>query len=102
MIQHYFDISSVGDDQMKRLDGILGRDDNVWGTLKDKATPAFIEQKCAECSSVNELLDQLEGKHIDKKLFENDSKLDRSYSLSGNFAIERQLSSSKVIRAFTQ
>ena len=54
---------------------------------------AFIEQKCAECSSVDELLDQLEGKHIDNtNTNTNTNNIDKFFALSGTFALERQLS----------
>lgn len=57
MIKHYFSIQDLDVGQIRRLEELLGVEDRR-GTLKC-ATPAFIEQKCAECLSVNELLDCL-------------------------------------------
>jgi len=94
MIQHYFNCNDLEKSQINRLESLLGVDNNNWGTLKDKATPAFIEQKCAECATVDELLDSLEGKFIDKNFYDtnnDDLKIDQSFSKYGIFAIDRQL-----------
>ena len=40
---------------MARLDIILGKEKHTWGTLKEKATPAYIEQKCAEMFTIDEV-----------------------------------------------
>ena len=40
---------------MTRLETILGKEKHTWGTLKEKATPAYIEQKCAEMFTIDEV-----------------------------------------------
>ena len=40
---------------MSRLEVILGKEKHTWGTLKEKATPAYIEQKCAEMFTIDDV-----------------------------------------------
>ena len=93
MIQHYFALNELEKSHIARLEILLGHSTIKWGTLKDKGTPAYLEQKCCECSTVDELLDSLEGKFVEKQFFERESplKLDRSFSKHGIFAIDGQL-----------
>jgi chaperone BCS1 len=88
MIKHYFAIEDLDNTQFARLEALVGVDSNDSGTLKDQASPAYIEQKCAESSTVDELLDALEGKVIDTTLFDNNNE---RFSKSEMFAINREL-----------
>ena len=48
-------IETLTSAHMARLDIILGKEKHTWGTLKEKATPAYIEQKCAEMFTIDEV-----------------------------------------------